>query len=157
MELGLRDYRVLANTHSREALLNYMTQNGIQWEESNNEPVNWLRASMSLARHLDGKGEFITDNLTPELIQDLTQRYTELLEVHKKSMLPHIRSAMQKLREEGDGTEQDMDLLQEAHVHLAKYGGATWADKIHTLRVLNTNLDYLEKRASDVPIEDTSE
>lgn len=154
---GILDYQVLSNTHSRESLLNYAQQNGIQWDEDNHEGVNWLRASSAIVRHLENKKEFITDNLTPALIEELHQKYTELSEIHRRTMIPHLRSAMQKLKEEGDGASQDMDMLEEAHIHLAANGGAVWADKLFMLRAINSQLEYLEKRAKDVPIEDGSE
>lgn len=148
---GLLDYKVLATTHSREALLNYAEQNGVEWEESNHEGVNWMRASASIVKHLDNKKEFFTDNLTPELIQSLTEMYTKLKEVHQTSMIPTLRSAMQKLKEEADPATHPMDTLEDAHVHLAANGGATWADKIFVLRTINTQLAYLESRAQNIP------
>lgn len=150
--MSRKDYEVLARTHSREALLKYAIDNGVQWEESNHPGVNWMRASASIIEHLNNNKAFFTDNITPEIAQQLLDMYAKVELLHKKTMIPHLRSAMQKLKEEDSATaSHSMDKLADAHIHLAANGGSVWADKIFILRTLHTQMKFLEERVQALP------
>src|SRR6185312_16010300 len=111
--------------------------------------VNWMRASGALVRHLENGKEFITDGIDEETASQMIQLYENLREIHKKTMVPILRSAMLKIHSDSpDKDANPMDLIQEAHEHLYANGGRIWADKIYTLRHLNKQIQSLSERVS---------
>lgn len=141
---GIHQYKVLTSANGRDQLLEHAKANGVHWEESPHEGVNWMRASKGIIRHLDNGKEFDTDNMPAENIQTMLDHYKVLRDHHKESMVPHLRSAMAKLHaDKGDPSLNPMDLLDEAHVHLKANGGKVWAEKLNTLNHLNTQIRNL--------------
>lgn len=151
---GKHDFDVLSNTHSRESLIEHAKNNGVHWEEHHHPGVNWMRASGSLVRHLDNKKDFHTDNLDLDTAKGMLDNYSQLREHHKKTMVPHLRSAMAKIHsDKGDPKAHPMDYLEDAHAHLEANGGKVWAEKLHTLRHLNHQVHHLSSRISKMPTE----
>lgn len=151
---GKHDFEVLANTHSRDALIEHAKNNGVHWEEHSHPGVNWMRASGSLSRHLSNGKDFHTDNLDRDTTMSMIKNYHEIREAHKKTMIPHLRSAMAKIHnDKGDPNAHPMDYLDDAHAHLEANGGKVWSDKIHTLRHLNHQIQHLSHRLGHMPTE----
>jgi len=155
---GKQHFQVLSKTHHRDHLLEYAKKNGVQWEESPHEGVNWMRASRAIVHHLDQGKEFDTENLDDrETVKNMLDLYTKLREQHKKTMIPHIRSAMQKLRSEKDDTGvEPMSLINEAHEHLRQNGGHVWAEKVNSLVHMNSQIKKLTSKLDKIDAQSKS-
>lgn len=148
---GKHHYSVLTRTHTKDQILKHAKANGVTWEESPHEGVNWLRASSAIISHVDRGNDFHTDGLDKNTAQKMHKLYTQIRDYHKKTMTPHLRSAMSKLHsEKGDATTPPMDLLSEAHEHLNANGGHVWVEKVHTLVHLNKKIKHLESRMKNM-------
>jgi hypothetical protein len=144
---GIHQYRVLSGAHGREQLLEHAKANGVNWEEHSHEGVNWMRASKGIIRHIDNGKEFDTDNMDEHTVRTMLDHYNIIRDNHKQTMVPHLRSAMAKLHaDKGDPSLNPMDLIDEAHTHLKNNGGKVWADKLHTLNHLNTQIRGLNAK-----------
>jgi hypothetical protein len=141
---GKHHFQVLSNAHGRDHLIEHAKNNGVKWEEHSHEGVNWMRASKAITNHLDAGRDIDTDPMDEQSVRTMLDHYHVLRDHHKQSMVPHIRSAMAKLHAEtGDPSAQPMDHLDAAHEHLKANGGKVWADKLHTLSHLNTQISTL--------------
>lgn len=139
-------YGILTNAYSRSHLIDQGKQNGVDWEESNDEGINWLRFSTALVKFLEAGNELHTDNADEGTLRSMFDNYNSIRELHKKTMIPHLRAAMSKLSSDRGSEVRPMELLSEAYAHLDKYGGSTWADKVHTMSRLNTHISNLSRR-----------
>jgi len=147
MGAGRFHHAALTNAYNREHLLENGKANGIDWQEHSHEGVNWMRFSTALHRHLDEGNEFHMDNSDPETLKMLLSNYKNIREIHKKTMIPHIRAAMAKLHSEhGDGSLSHMDFLDKAYEHLEANGGHHWAEKVNSLVSLNRHINSLTER-----------
>jgi hypothetical protein len=145
---GKTQYKVLAQAYSRSHLLDQGKKNGVDWDEdTKNEGINWLRFSIGLIKFLDAGNDFHTDNADEASLQAMLKNYQDIMELHKKTMVPHLRAAMSKLQaDKGTADSRPMEMLQEAYKHLDQYGGSAWADKVSTLSNLNSRVKNLSAR-----------
>lgn len=148
---GKHQYHVLSNAYHKDHLIGQGEKNGIHWEKNDHEGVNWMRFSHALCQHLEGGNVFPIDDADPEILQDMLKQYIQLRDLHKRTMIPHIRSAMSKLHSDrNDANLRPIDLLKEAHEHLSANGGHEWAEKVSTLTHLNSHISKLHKRLNDL-------
>lgn len=148
---GKHHYSALTTAYPREHLLEQGKLNGIKWDEHNHEGVNWMRFSHALHHHIDSGREFYPDNAHPEGIKTMLNHYTHLRELHKQSMVPHVRAAMSKLHaERGQSSTHPNDLIHDAYKHLDSNGGHVWTEKVATLHQLNTQIGKLSNRLKDL-------
>lgn len=148
-------YKVLTSAFSRTHLLDQGTKNGVRWEENGHEGVNWMRFSNALDKHLSANQPFHTDDADVQTLKQMHQQYTQIRETHKKTMIPHVRGAMQRLKEKdttGMG-KHHTEYLQQAYAHLDANGGHHWAEKVSTLHHLNSKIKGLTERLSAKGIE----
>jgi len=144
---GRVHYEVLRNSLHRDDILEHAKENGVSWEEHSHPGINWMRASSAIIKHIDKGNKFHTDGLDLETGKKMLDHYIQLREAHKKTMIPHIRSAVAKLHaEKGDSNTSPMDLLEEAHEHLKANGGHVWAEKLSTLHHINMQIKKLSDR-----------
>lgn len=142
-------HKVLSNAFGREHLLEQGKRNGVQWQEDSHEGVNWMRFSGAVSRHMDEGKDFHIDDSDPALLNQMLTHYKLLKEMHKRTMVPHVRAAMQKLRmDSNDGSKGDMDYLNEAYAHLDANGGHHWSEKVSGLHSLNHHINHLTERLS---------
>ena len=143
---GKHHYNALTEAYPKDHLMEQGKLNGIHWEEHDHPGVNWLRFSAALQRHLDSGKDFYPDNAHPEGIRTMLNHYVHLRELHKQSMVPHIRAAMSKLYMDRGSNGNPEDLLPETYKHLEANGGHVWADKMSTLHQLNSQIAKLSDR-----------
>lgn len=144
---GSQEYEVLSGANSRDSLIEHAKRNGVKWEEHPHEGVNWMRASRAMVRHLNSGKQIDTDDMDPETIKVMLDHYKVIRDHHKKTMVPHVRSAMYKLySEKGDPSLNPTDLINEAHAHLRENGGRVWAEKVSTLSHLNNQISKLSEK-----------
>lgn len=144
---GRHQHKVLTNVYSKEHLMEQGKKNMVAWNESNHEGVNWMRFSNALANHLDNGKDFHTDDHDVQGMKKMLEHYTALKELHKQSMVPHVRAAMTKLHSEStDTTKGLMDHVKDAYVHLDANGGHVWAEKVSTLNHINKQINHLSSR-----------
>lgn len=125
------------------------TKNGIIWEESNNTGVNWMRFSHALCKFLEEGNEFDVDDSDPQSLQEMLEYYTKLRDMHKKTMIPLVRSTMTKLySERGDSNLRPIDLVKEAQKHLDANGGTGWSKKVSTLSSINAQIKAINNKLS---------
>lgn len=142
---GKHQYKVLTNALGREHLLEHGVNNGVDWNEDSHEGVNWMRFSRALVTHLDQGKQFDVDHVDPNILNKMAQHYMNLRELHKQTMIPHVRAAMSRLRSQDVSTHKgDMEYLHDAYDHLDKHGGHDWAEKVRTLHHLNTKIDEIQ-------------
>lgn len=144
---GKQHHQVLSGAHSRDHLMEHAKNSGVNWEEHSHEGVNWMRASKGMVNHVNNGKKIDTDQMDDKSVQSMLDHYTVIRDHHKKSMVPHLRSAMAKLHaEKGDPSLNPMDLLDDAHEHLKANGGEVWAEKLHTLNHINGQIKKLSTR-----------
>jgi len=143
-------YNALVSAYPRDHLMEQGKLNGITWEEHNNEGINWMRFSRSLQTHLDSGKDFYPDNAHPEGIKTMLNHYVQLRELHKQSMVPHLRAAMSKLHLERGNSSDTKGLLDDAYKHLEANGGHIWAEKVSTLHNINTQISKLSNRLKEI-------
>lgn len=146
MTNGREEYKVLKNTFDRESLLEQGKQNGVSWKEDKHDGVNWMRFSNALISHIDKGQPFDCDNADQGMVQQMKDHYHQLRDMHKQTMIPHIRGAMAKLYQDGDKSKSPMDYLSEAYNHLDANGGSVWGEKLNTLHHLNTQIKKLSDK-----------
>ena len=148
-------HKVLTNAFSRDHLMEHGMPNGVKWEESNHEGVNWMRFSNSLNRHLQDGNDFHTDGADAQQLQQMHKQYTNLKESHKQSMIPHVRGAMKKLKmdDQSDTSKHHTEYLQDAYKHLDANGGHQWAEKVQTLNHINGKLKDIGGRLQNMGID----
>lgn len=155
---GKQHYEILRNAHSRSHLIEHAKFNGILWKEAPHEGVNWLRASRSIIDYLDDNSEFLLEDLDIDTASSMLDLYNQLRELHKKTMYPHLRSAMNKIDSENrDSSKSNTELLNEAHSHVDKHGGWIWREKVDVLNTLNRQISYLEGRTQGMEDSSTQE
>lgn len=144
-------YKVMTNAFSREHLLDQGTKNGVRWEENGHEGVNWMRFSGALDKHLSANQDFHTDDADVATLKQMHDQYKQLRETHKQTMIPHVRGAMQRLKEKDTSNtgSHHTEYLQQAYAHLDANGGHHWAEKVSTLQGLNSKIKGIAKRLSD--------
>lgn len=148
---GKQKFQILKNAYSREHLMEQAKKKGISWEESNEEGINWMRFSNAMVHYLNAGGDFDMDEDNPELIQAMLDQYKQLRDLHKQSMIPHIRAAMAKIyADKNDKSLQPTDCLQEAHEHLAANGGQIWAEKLASLSHFNRQIKKLQDKLNSI-------
>ncbi|AYP68561.1 hypothetical protein EalM132_00047 [Exiguobacterium phage vB_EalM-132] len=141
---GRLHHRVIANNFHRSDVIDHAKRNGVQWETNNHEGVNWMRASTAIVHHINNGGDFHTEHTDVETAKKMLHHYESLRELHKKDMVPHIRSTVAKLyHESADKHIPNEELVDKAHEHLEANGGHIWSAKMHTLRHLNTSINKL--------------
>jgi hypothetical protein len=143
---GIHHYHALTSAYPREHLIEQGKLNGIKWEEHSHEGVNWLRFNTALRNHLDNGNDFYPDNAHPEGLKTMLNHYVQLKEMHKQSMVPHVRAAMSKLYSERGNSSDPKSLLQDAYKHLDSNGGHVWSEKVATLHNINTQITKLSNR-----------
>lgn len=147
---GRHHYNALTMAYPRDHLIEQGKRNGVSWEEHGHEGVNWLRFSRALHTHLDSGKEMHVDNAHPDGVRTMLNHYVHLRELHKQSMIPHIRATMSKLRSElGDAASDPNKLMQDAYKHLDANGGHAWAEKVSTLHQFNTQIGKLGERLKE--------
>lgn len=140
-------YKVLCNAYSKDFLVEQGNKNGVYWEESDNPGVNWMRFSHALCKHLDEGKEFDMDDGDSQSLQEMLDYYTKLKDMHKKTMIPLVRSAMSKLyAEKNDANLRPIDLVKEAQQHLDANGGVVWSNKVSTLANLNAQIKSINNK-----------
>lgn len=150
MSSGKHEYAVLTKNMDRNTLIELGKQNGVSWKEDKDEGINWMRFSRAMISHIDQGKPFETDNADPELLQSMKDNYHQLRDMHKQTMIPHIRAAIAKLHSEGDTTKSPMDYLPEAMSHLDANGGHVWSDKLRVLDHFNNQIRRLSDRLGNV-------
>ena len=153
---GIHHYKALTEAYPQEHLIEQGKLNGISWDEHNHSGINWMRFSRALTHHLDSGKEFHHDNAHPEGIKTMLSHYSQLREVHKQSMVPHVRAAMVKLHSANSSMHPD-ELLSAAYKHLEANGGHAWAEKVATLHNINTQIGKLSSRLKDLGVSQDSE
>jgi len=143
-------FQVLRNTFSREHLIDHCKNNGVKWAESNHEGVNWMRLNRSLKNHLDADGEFHTDNLDDNTATSMYHQYHQMRELHKKTMIPHLKATMAKLSQDEGGGKHPSEYLHSAFKHLEANGGHIWRSKLHHIIHLNNKINELGKRIKHI-------
>lgn len=144
---GMAQYSVLTTAYSRSHLIDQGMKNGITWdEEKSNEGINWLRFSLALVKYLNEGNVFYTDDADDETLNKLLQAYTQIREIQKKLMIPHLRAAMSKISSEKGTDVSPMDVLDEAYELLDQYGGTAWSDKVQSLSSVNRCIANLNVR-----------
>jgi len=139
-------FRVLRNTFSREHLIDHCKKNGLLWNESNDEGINWMRVNRALKNHLEADGDFHTDDVDPRLLKQMHDHYHVMRELHKKTMVPHLKATMSKLSQDDGGSKHPMEYLDKALEHLEANGGHIWRDKLTHLVHLNNKIKGLKAR-----------
>lgn len=147
---GINHYRVLSNAYGRKELLEMGKNNGLSWQEDNGrEGVNWMRFSRALVKHLDEGKHFDTDSTDTESLQSMLDQYTQLRDMHKQTMIPHVRAGLSKLHAKGEITSKDpMEYLPQVYDHLDANGGHIWAEKVRTLSNLNSQIKNITEKLS---------
>jgi len=144
---GVHQYAVLRGALSREGLLDRGKQNGVLWDESSHEGVNWLRYSHALVSHLDADKPFHTDDVDLNTLKQMHNHYTQLRKLHIKTMIPHVKDALKHLQDKDVNTHKHPnEYLSEVYQHLNENGGHHWADKSRALNHMNTRIKYLGNR-----------
>lgn len=143
---GQAQYGVLVSAYSRNHLLDQGRKNGVTWDEDNDEGINWLRFSMALVKFLNEGNAFYTDDADEETLNRLLESYSQIREIQKKLMIPHLRAAMSKISSERGTDVEPMEVLQEAYELLDRCGGTVWADKVQNLVGINKNIANLNTR-----------
>lgn len=143
---GLAQYSVLTSAYSRSHLIDQGKKNGITWDEDNNDGINWLRFSMALIKYLNEGNVFYTDDADEGTLNKLLQAYTQIREIQKKLMIPHLRAAMSKISADRGTDVEPMEVLEDAYKLLDQHGGTVWADKIQNLVNINKNIANLNIR-----------
>lgn len=151
MTHGRYQHRVLANAYGRRHLIEQGKKNNIPWEESSHDGVNWMRFSGATINHINQGRDFHMEDSDPTLLRNMIVHLTKMKEMHKQTMVPHVRAALHKLHENGgDPNKNPMDYLPEAYAHLEANGGHHWAEKIHTLNSLNAHISRMTKKVKDL-------
>lgn len=144
---GHMKYKVLTSAYSREHLIDQGTKNGINWDESKDDGVNWLRFSKALQSFLDANNDFYNDDADKATLTALLRSYTQIRELLKKTMIPHLRAAMSKLvSDDPTSINHPMEYLPEAYKLLDRTGGISWSHKINSLKHTNDQIKHLNKR-----------
>lgn len=143
---GVIQHSILTNAYSRSHLIDQGKKNGIHWEEDRNDGINWLRFSIALVKYLDSGNEFHTDDADEETLNTMLQSYSQIRELQKKLMMPHLRAAMSKLASEKGADVAPMDMLEDAYKLLDQSGGKAWADKVQCLVSINQAIANLNTR-----------
>lgn len=148
---GKHEYKVLTNSMGKKELMEHAKSNGVNWDSTSyHEGVNWMRFSRALVHHLDSGGSVHIEHEDPNVMTNMLNKYSEIKELHKKDMIPHVRAAMSKLRaDDVDGTKPDSHYIKLAYEHLDKNGGHQWAHKVATLVDLNNKINHLSTRISE--------
>lgn len=142
---GVTSFKVLSSTHNRDHLLDHAEKNGVTWDKTGHEGVNWMRASRAISSHINRGNEFNMDDMSKESAQTMLDHYKVLRDHHKQTMIPHLRSAMAKLHSEsGDPNSQPTDHLDAAHALLNNSANGVWKEKLDTLSHFNTQIAKLE-------------
>jgi len=142
-------FNVLRNSYGMKELMEHGKKSGVKWEEHKDEGVNWFRFSNALSRHLENGGDVSLDDTDRDTLVKMFNHYSQLLELHKKGMVPHVRAAMSKIKSEDTTTgKSHMDYLNAAYQHLDANGGPEWAEKVSTLRHIHGQLASLSGKLS---------
>jgi hypothetical protein len=148
---GKQHFEVLRNCNSRTHLLEHAKENGISWKQADHEGVNWLRACSAIINYLNENNEFYMGDIDPESANSMIELYNQIKEYHKRTMNPHLRSAMDKIVEDsGDNITPSDELLNQAHELLDKSGGALWREKVDMLSNINRQINYLSQRMEGI-------
>jgi len=152
MSHGKYQHKVLSNAYSRKHLMEQGKKNNIPWEEhTGHEGVNWMRFSGSAVNHLNQGKSFHMEDTDPNVLRQVLNHYTQMKELHKQTMVPHVKAALQKLHENGgDKTKSHMDYLPEVYAHLDKNGGHYWSEKVHALHSLNNHIEHMTTKLKDL-------
>lgn len=144
---GKHEYKVLTGAFGRDDLLEQGKNNAVNWQEDKHEGVNWLRFSRALIDHIDQGKPFHMDDADPEMLNQMLDQYHQIRDMHKQTMVPHVRAAMSKIHSlRGDTSADPMSYLNEAYDHLEANGGHSWAEKVRTLTNLNNHIKKLSDR-----------
>lgn len=144
---GKIHHKVLSSNFHRSDIIEHAKKNGVQWEQDSHEGVNWMRVSHAIVNHVNEGKDFHTDHVDSDTHQKMLEHYTSLRDLHKKDMIPHIRSTVAKLYSESPNKQlSNQELVDMAHEHLDANGGHVWAEKMHTLRHLNTHIENLKNK-----------
>lgn len=148
MSKGQHLYNVLTTAFDRDHLLQRGKDQGVGWNEDNHEGVNWMRFSRSLTRHLSDGKEFHVDETDPGTLQHMVDHLCHIRDLHKQTMVPHVRAAMTKLQSDDQtgNHKHYMEYLSNAYNHLDANGGHVWLEKVNTLRGLNSHINKLKHR-----------
>ncbi|MNW28691.1 hypothetical protein D3C74_55260 [compost metagenome] len=148
---GRYHHNVITGAYDREHLISQGRANGVDWQEHKNPDINWFRFSTALHRHLDKGGQYHMDTEDPETLKQMLESYKGIRDLHKKTMIPHVRSAMAKLHSEhGDGSKSHMDFLKDSYSHLEANGGHHWSQKVSVLNGLNNHINSLTQRLNSM-------
>lgn len=151
MSHGKYQHAVLANAYSRSHLMEQTRKNNIPWEESGHEGVDWMRASGAVVNHLNQGRDFHMEDTEPEKMRQVLSHYTKMRELHKETMIPHVKAALQKLHQDGgDPHKNPMDYLEQVYAHLDQNGGHYWAEKVHVLTSLNRHIANMTSKLKDL-------
>jgi hypothetical protein len=147
MSKGKHEFKVLSNAYDKNSLIEQGKQNGVNWTEDKHEGKNWMRFSSALVRHLDEGNDFDIEDSNPDSLNQMKDLYHQLRDLHKQSMVPHVRAAMSKIHsEKGDDSKHPMDYLDDAYNHLDANGGHIWAEKVRTLNHFNQQIKKLSDK-----------
>lgn len=141
------EFDTLVNAYSPDFLMEQGKAQGIQWNEDSKKEINWFRFCQALMGFLKGGSHLDLSGIDEDTAGQMLDHYTQLRELHKQSMIPHLRDAMSKLyAEASDPSKTPEDYIQGAYEHLENKGGRAWADKISTLTHLNTQIGLLQSK-----------
>lgn len=151
MSYGKLQHRVLSHAYSRSHIIEQTRKNSIPWEESGHEGVDWMRASGAVVNHLNQGRDFHLEDTEPEKMRQVLSHYTTMKEMHKETMIPHVKAALGKLHQDGgDPSKNPIDYLPQVYAHLDQNGGHHWAEKVHTLHSLNRHIANLTTKLKDL-------
>lgn len=141
------EYRVeiLEQLYTKDFLYEIGTRNNIKWNTGETDEETWRNFKTALIGFL-GEKELDLDFTEESDIQAIIESYSQLREIHKKYMVPHIRGVMNKIKEEsGDTVPSSEELLEDAYEMLSLHGGAQWNDKLNTLHYYSQRIRELSE------------
>ncbi|MDP4224881.1 MAG: hypothetical protein Q8910_00730 [Bacteroidota bacterium] len=128
--------------------------NGVQWDDHNDEGVNWFRFSRALINHLDADKPFYVDDTDNDTLKNMHDHYVQLRSLHVKTMMPHVKEGLRHLQDKDvNSHKHPNEYLPQVYQHLAENGGHHWADKVRTLVHMNNRIKVLKQRLNSKGIE----
>lgn len=147
MDKGKYQYDSLVSTYSREFLMSTGKDQGIMWKEDKDDSINWFRFSQALMGFLRDGQQLDLDNVDEDTAQQMLDHYTGIRDLHKQSMIPHLRDAMSKMYSEaGNSGKSPSDYVSQAYEHLENKGGRVWANKMDVLNHINGQISKLQAK-----------